>query len=186
MKIFPSKPNICFVAQLLVNTSTCTKLFNRLFAWSLYWAIFLDVSKPSLKGTLWTDVILYLSSLTGISFWGLTLTIYWVFVSQQQNKPACKPGKTYLLLNPCIHLCPIYNHLHRMWLRRNSFTALDSLLSYGSLGATGNCSLPLRLYETGKLSQSKTQSGLHNYFYSHFMRRNMHFFITAEDWRLKI
>lgn len=58
------------------------------------------------------------------------------------EQTACEPGKMHLLLNVRKYLYIFCTPLHRMWLRQNVFTTLGSLLSYRSLGATGNYSLP--------------------------------------------
>lgn len=58
------------------------------------------------------------------------------------EQTACEPGKMHLLSDIYKYLYIFCTPLYRLWLRQNGFTTLGSPLSYRSLGATGNYSLP--------------------------------------------
>lgn len=168
------RENVSIQAKyLLCGIAACEHLYlhyvkflNRLFGWTLYWAFFLDARK-----------LFFRESFNWHFFLRSQFDHLLSVCTRASEQRACEPRKVELLLNLLKYPCIFCTLLHRIWLRQSRFT------TSGSLHRGTNYSFPWGCMKLGQRNQKQTCAKV-VIFWQLFPQKN--FFITAEDWRLKM
>lgn len=147
------------------------KFLNRLFGWTLYWAFFLDARK-----------LFFRESLNWHFFLRSQFDHLLSVCTRASEQRACEPRNVELLLNLLKYPCIFCTLLHRIWLRQSRFTTSGSL-HRGTLWLLATTASPEVAWNLVREKQKQTCAKV-VIFLQLFPQKN--FFITAEDWRLKM